>query len=230
MNLSKSILSILTLVFFAFMSLASGDDPSSDSSDADNISDENLDVEAGVDKSVDLCKCLTEPGNSKWSIENEASCTYVISDELGVENWEKVNFSKEPELNRKWDELVERCTGSSEVKTGIEEIDSKSKLIKEIGTSYGYVWESINYEAQIYATLAFDGLVFRNAVYSMDGYTDSEYFTPVLDFSGKWSALDDFNIQGFFEYSDEPVYWEISEDYSSLVNGKGVVFQRVEVK
>ena len=199
--------------------------PSSYSSDDNIISDEKL----GVDISVDLCKCLTEPGNSKWLIENEASCRYAISDALGVENWEKVNFSKEPELNRKWDELVERCTGSSEVKTGIEEIDSKSKLIKEIGTSYGYVWESIDYEAQIYATLAFDGLVFRSAVYSMDGYTNSEDFTLVLDLSGEWSAIDDFNIQGVYEYSDVPVYWELREDYASLINGKGIVFKRVKV-
>lgn len=55
---------------------------------------------------------------------------------------------------------------------------------------------------------------------------------PIGSFLSKKPAcsLCDFNIQGFFEYSDEPVYWEIREDYSSLVNGNGVVFQRVEVK
>ena len=91
--------------------------------------------------------------------ENKDACDDAISKELGVENWANVNFSKEPELNQKWDLLVEQCTGSEQVKTGVKEIDRNSELVKEIGTSYGYVWESINTEAQIYTTLAFDGLI-----------------------------------------------------------------------
>ena len=89
-----------------------------------------------VNTSVDICKCLTEPGNSQWATENKDACRDAISKELGVENWEKVNFSKEPELNRKWDLLLEKCTGSQQVNTGVEEIeDLKSKIPVSISYS-----------------------------------------------------------------------------------------------
>jgi hypothetical protein len=183
-----------------------------------------------VNTSVDLCKCLTEPGNSEWATENKDACRDAISEELGVENWEKVNFSKEPELNRKWDLLLEKCAGSKQVKTGVEEIDRNSELVKEIGTSYGYVWESINTEAQIYTTLAFHGLIFRTTAYSMNGKTNSEDFTKVIDLSGKWNAINNINAEGVYEQNNVYISWKFNEDYSNLTNNKGVVFQRVKVK
>lgn len=179
---------------------------------------------------VDLCKCLSEPGNSEWATENKNACDDAISKELGVENWANVNFSKEPELNRKWDLLVEKCTGSELVNTGVKEIDRNSKLVKEIGTSYGYVWESINTGAQIYTTLAFDGLIFKSTVYSMNGKTNSEDFTKVIDLSGKWNAIDNLGAEGVFEQNNISIGWKFNEDYTSLTNNKGVVFRRVQVR
>ena len=193
-------------------------------------SKKNPENQSNSNNSVDICKCLTEPGDSQWAIENKDACNDAISKEIGVENWEKVNFSKEPELNRKWDQLVKKCTGSNEVKTGIEEIDSKSELVKEIGTSYGYIWESINIESQLYTTLAFDGLVFRITVYSMNGKTNSEDFTTMMDLSGKWNAIDNQNAEGVYEQNNVVVNWIFDENYSSLTNNKGVVFNRVKVK
>jgi hypothetical protein len=180
--------------------------------------------------SIDICKCLTEPGSSEWSTSNADACRDAISKEIGVENWEKVNFSQTPELSRKWDALVEKCTGSKEVETGIEEIDDNNKLIPEIGTSYGYIWESINMEAQIYTTLAFDGTIFRTSAYTMNGETNSENFTKVIDASGKWSALDTQHVEGKYEQNDVIVSWSFNEDYTKLTNNKGVVFERVRVK
>jgi hypothetical protein len=179
---------------------------------------------------IDLCRCLTEPGNSAWSNENADACREAISAELGVENWEKVNFSKNPELNRKWDELAQKCTGSNKVKTGIEDIDANNELIPEIGTSYGYIWESVNQEAQLYTTLAFDGLVFRTAAYAMNGQTDSGNFTKILDMNGKWTAIDALNAEGTYSQSASSISWQFNEDYTQLTNNKGVVFERIKVK
>lgn len=60
-------------------------------------------------ENVDLCKCLTEPGNSDWATENNDACDDAISQEIGVDDWKKVNFSQNPELSAKWDALVSRC-------------------------------------------------------------------------------------------------------------------------
>lgn len=180
---------------------------------------------------VDLCKCLTEPGNSEWATENKDVCRDAISKDLGVENWEKVNFSKEPELNRKWDLLAEKCTGSKHLKTGIEEIDRNSELIKEIGRSYGYIWESITPQGTgVYATLTFDGFIFRTIVYSMNGKTNSKDFTVVGDFYGKWNTIDNLNAKGVYELSDASISWRFNDDYTYLTNNKGVVFHRVKMK
>jgi hypothetical protein len=141
---------------------------------------------------------------------------------LGVENWEKVNFSKNPELNRKWDELAEKCTGSTTVETGIEVIDANNKLIPEIGTSYGYIWESVNQESQLYTTLAFDGLVFRTAAYAMNGQTDSGNFTKILDMNGKWTAIDALNAEGTYSQNTSSISWQFNEDYTKLTNNKGL--------
>ena len=179
---------------------------------------------------IDLCRCLTEPGNSQWAVDNRDACNAAISKELGVENWEKVNFSKDPELNRKWDALAEMCTGSTKVKTGVEAVDKNNELVPEIGTSYGYIWESLNDAAQIYTTLAFDGLVFRSTAYTMNGQTDSENFTKVIDISGNWTAIDAQSAEGVVKANSVKVGWTFSNDYSTLTNNKGVEFTRVKVK
>jgi len=186
-------------------------------------------VDQNIQNAIDICRCLTEPGNSEWLNENNITCRDAISHEIGVDNWEKVNFSKNPKLNRKWDELIESCTGNKNVKTGIEDVDKNSQLVREIGTSYGYIWEMINIDAQIYSTLAFDGLIFRQSIYKMNGKIDSGDFTKITDISGKWKAINNKKVEGFIEQTNVAVSWEFNENYSQLTNNKAVVFKRISV-
>ena len=60
---------------------------------------------------VEICKCLTEPGNSKYMLENNDACRDAISKEIGVENWEKVNMSlpSNAATSAKFDELAKKC-------------------------------------------------------------------------------------------------------------------------
>ena len=58
---------------------------------------------------VDICKCLTEAGDSEYMQKNGDACRDAISKELGVDNWEKVNFSKDANLDAKFDALANRC-------------------------------------------------------------------------------------------------------------------------
>ena len=62
-----------------------------------------------IDRSIDVCRCLTEPGNSKYMQENGDACREAISKEIGVDNWEKVNFSKNAELSARFDALERKC-------------------------------------------------------------------------------------------------------------------------
>ena len=59
--------------------------------------------------SVDICKCLTKAGNSEYMQKNGDACRDAISKELGVDNWEKVNFSKNANLSAKFDALANKC-------------------------------------------------------------------------------------------------------------------------
>jgi len=185
---------------------------------------------AQTTEKIDLCRCLTEPGNSQWAADNYDACNAAINKELGVENWEKVNFSKEPELNKKWDALVKMCTGSATFKTGVEAVDKNNELVPEIGTSHGYIWESVNEAAQLYTTLAFDGLVFRSTAYAMNGQTESENFSKIIDISGSWTAVDAESAEGIIKANGVKVSWTFSSDYTILTNNKGVEFMRRRVK
>ena len=133
-------------------------------------------------------------------------------------------------MNRKWDQLIRSCTGSSKVETGVEAVDKNSDLIPNIGSSYGYIWESLNNEAQLYTTLAFDGLSFRSTAFAMNGETDSGNFTKIIDISGSWTAIDSQSAEGVIKGNNVRVSWSFNSDYSSLTNNKGVVFKRVKVK
>lgn len=185
---------------------------------------------AQTTEKIDLCRCLTEPGNSQWAADNYDACNAAINKELRVENWEKVNFSKEPELNKKWDALVKMCTGSATFKTGVEAVDKNNELVPEIGTSHGYIWESVNEAAQLYTTLAFDGLVFRSTAYAMNGQTESENFSKIIDISGGWTAVDAESAEGIIKANGVKVSWTFSSDYTILTNNKGVEFMRRRVK
>ena len=56
---------------------------------------------------VDICKCLTEPGNTEWSKENKIACRDAISERCGVENWEEVSNS--PAVEKAFDEMSKEC-------------------------------------------------------------------------------------------------------------------------
>jgi len=211
----KHLASLILVALFLFIALGSDD--------------EENDNSTNTKTKIDVCRCLTDPGNSDWSNQNKLACRDAISEEIGVQNWEKINFSKNPELNRKWDLLVEKCTGSKKVQTGIKEIDKNNELTNEIGTSYGFIWEYIDIDSELYTTLAFDGLIFRQSAYLMNGKTNSEDFTKIIDISGKWSAVDSQNAEGVIDGNNVSVSWVFSDDYSILTNNKGVVFNRVKV-
>lgn len=182
----------------------------------------------GSSKTIDICRCLKEPGNTEWSQENEDACSDAISKEIGVDNWEKVNMSQNPEISAKWDVLTKRCAALKE--NVIVENNQKNILISNIGTSSGYIWESVDAEAQVYATLAFDNLIFRTTAYAMNGKTNSEDFSKIINLSGSWIALDKENAKGVISANNVSVNWIFSNDYLSLTNNKGVVFKRIKVR
>lgn len=58
---------------------------------------------------VDICRCLTEPGTTEWFKKTREKCDQLISKEIGVNDWKKVNFSKNPILNSRWQSLKISC-------------------------------------------------------------------------------------------------------------------------
>jgi hypothetical protein len=60
---------------------------------------------------VEICKCLTEPKNSEWMKKNNIQCRDLISKEIGVADYEKVNMALYPEISAKFDAIAEKCTG-----------------------------------------------------------------------------------------------------------------------
>jgi len=58
---------------------------------------------------IDVCKCLTEPGDSKYMIDNKDACRDAISKEIGVENWETINMATNPGVSARFDALAARC-------------------------------------------------------------------------------------------------------------------------
>ena len=55
---------------------------------------------------VDICRCLTEPGNTKWFKDNEKKCDKLINAYIGSSNWKDgMNDSQ----TTKWNELKSEC-------------------------------------------------------------------------------------------------------------------------
>ena len=96
----KNLITVYTLILFSSFTLFSCGD-----------NDSKVSAETNETKIVDVCRCLTEPGNSEWSKLNRDECRDAISKEIGVENWEKVNMSQNPDISAKFDALAEKCTG-----------------------------------------------------------------------------------------------------------------------
>ena len=58
---------------------------------------------------IDVCRCLSEPGDTIWSKKNKDACRDEISAKIGVENWEKVNMSSNPDISDRFYELGTSC-------------------------------------------------------------------------------------------------------------------------
>lgn len=214
------------IIFLSLYLLGCGniDQNSNNSSQSDNTSSN---IKETVDE-ADLCRCLSEPVNTEWYIKTADACRDLISKELGVENWETINFSKSPDLNRKWKQLEERCLGGKNlVKAEIDEIDDNAALTPEIGKSNGYIWESFNNEAQIYSVIIFEELIFEQSVYDMNGSTNVDDYILKGKISGKWRAIDSRYAQGKSDEKNISMDWVFEEDYSKLTNNKGKIFTRV---
>lgn len=64
----------------------------------------------------------------------------------------------------------------------------------------------------------------------MNGKTNSEDFTRMLELSGHWNTVDTNNANGVISLNNVEVSWVFSEDYATLTNNKGAVYNRVKVK
>ena len=88
---------------------------------------------------VDICKCLTEPGNSEYMTQNGTACDEAISKEIGVADWRKVNMKYDKATSKKFDELVYKCTGQrpnveiSGTYSGTDNLGMESTIILRSG-------------------------------------------------------------------------------------------------
>jgi hypothetical protein len=181
--------------------------------------------DGGASQTVDVCRCLTEPGNSDYMIQNEDACRDAISREIGVDNWEKINMSQNPEISDRFDALAARCLQG--MKSDGSGSSAKSNLVELIGTGSGYVWESVNQEAQIYTALAFDDSGFRTIAYNMNGATDPKDFVEVIRLTGTWEADGENAAVGTYTDNGVKVSWTFNSDFTKLENNKGVIFTKV---
>ena len=104
----KKLLKIPALLFAIMLIVSScGNETKSD----DKSNEKEQTQKPTIESDVDVCKCLTEPGNSKYMQENNDSCRDAISKEIGVKNWEKVNMSlsENSGTSAKFDALAKRC-------------------------------------------------------------------------------------------------------------------------
>lgn len=88
---------------------------------------------------IDICKCLTEPGNSEYMSQNGTACDEAISKEIGVTDWRKVNMKYDKATSKKFDELVYKCTGQrpnveiSGTYSGTDNVGMESTIILRSG-------------------------------------------------------------------------------------------------
>ena len=122
---------------------------------------------------------------------------------------------------------------ASEEVTVAEEVppaeESTSTLNSSICSEYGYVWESVNYDADIYTVISFNDNEFKMAAYTMNGNTNPKEFTRQFDFNGTWETIDNNTIEGTFSDNGKKVRWVFNDDFSSLENNNGVVFNKTTI-
>jgi hypothetical protein len=90
---------------------------------------------------IDICKCLTEPGNSEYMIQNAEACDKTISREIGVADWRKVNMKYDKAASKKFDDLIFKCTGQ---RPNIETVEGtysyKDNSVEILITISGSFW------------------------------------------------------------------------------------------
>lgn len=64
---------------------------------------------SGLSTEVDVCRCLTEPGDSDYMMSHSDACRDAISREIGVDNWEEVNMAQDETASARFDALAGRC-------------------------------------------------------------------------------------------------------------------------
>ncbi len=131
---------------------------------------------------VDICKCLTEPGNSEWSMNYRDSCRNAISKEIGVDNWEKVNMSKNPDISRKFDALAERCASSKN--SGIKVIDQNNKSQKVEQKIENNNKKELNKHSAEIKIQEWINIVKKNCIEEDFEYKDIEDYKRTADFNG----------------------------------------------
>lgn len=89
----------------------SRDNGASSETQSNSDSEEQIDQHTTIKTDVDICKCLTEPGNSEYMTQNGKACDEAISKEIGVADWGKVNMKYDKVTSKKFDELAYKCTG-----------------------------------------------------------------------------------------------------------------------
>jgi hypothetical protein len=91
---------------------------SENSIDATNISSssnsQNDENKSSNNEPVDLCRCLTEPGDSDYMRQHGTACDAAISSAIGVTDWKKVNMSQNTIVSNRFDALARKCAGSND--------------------------------------------------------------------------------------------------------------------
>lgn len=98
----------LSIFLLAILLISDGCTSSSSEKIQDTLT---MSVPETIKEEVDICKCLTEAGDSQYMERNADECDKAISREIGVNNWRQINFKYDREKSKKFDELVYRCTG-----------------------------------------------------------------------------------------------------------------------
>jgi hypothetical protein len=123
------------------------------------------------------------------------------------------------------DEVTEPTNKESVAET----VSTGSNIKDMICSEAGYVWENISTEADIYTAISFNGDEFKMASYNMKGSQNPQEFTRVVDFAGVWETISDREIEGTISGTNTKVEWTFNEDYSSMINNKGITFRKVGV-
>ena len=126
---------------------------------------------------------------------------------------------------------MEEATSTEEVPVmgEIPAEEPTSYLNLSICSEYGYVWESVNYDADIYTVISFNNNEFKMAAYTMNGNTNPRDFTRQFDFNGTWETIDNNTIEGTFSDNGKKVRWIFNDDFTSLENDNGVIFNKTTI-